>query len=83
MFLSEVVTLMEGEWSCYRGGLMEGAWSCYRGGQYNGGRMVMLRYPNYYKALEIYTGYFESLDIMILFSYLSSMVTTRDYCKHC
>ena len=21
--------------------LMEGAWSCYRGGQYNGGRMVM------------------------------------------
>ena len=23
--------------------LMEGAWSCYRGGQYNGGRMVMLR----------------------------------------
>ena len=26
--------------------LMEGAWSCYRGGQYNGGRMVMLqRWP--------------------------------------
>ena len=23
--VTEVVTLMEGEWSCYRGGLMEGA----------------------------------------------------------
>ena len=23
--------------------LMEGEWSCYRGGQFNGGRMVMLR----------------------------------------
>ena len=23
--------------------LMEGDWSCYRGGQFNGGRMVMLR----------------------------------------
>ena len=23
--------------------LMEGEWSCYRGGQYNAGRMVMLR----------------------------------------
>ena len=57
--VTEVVSLMEGEWSCYRGGpfnggrmvmlqrwcLMEGAWSCYRG-QYNGGRIVMLqRWP--------------------------------------
>ena len=26
--------------------LMEGEWSCYRGGQFNGGRMVMLqRWP--------------------------------------
>ena len=26
--------------------LMEGAWSCYKGGQFNGGRMVMLwRWP--------------------------------------
>ena len=30
-------SLMEGE--C----LMEGEWSCYRGGQFNGGRMVMLQ----------------------------------------
>ena len=36
------------------------------------------QYPNYYKALEICTGYFDSLDIMILFSYLSSIVITRD-----
>ena len=28
--VTEVVSLMEGEWSCYRGG------------QFNGGRMVML-----------------------------------------
>ena len=38
------------------------------------------QYPNYYKALEIYTGYFDSLDIMILFSYPSGIVVTRDYC---
>ena len=31
MFVTEVVSLMEGEWSCYRGG------------QFNGGGMVMLR----------------------------------------
>ena len=52
------VTLMKGEWSCYRnsqfnrgrwscyigggGSLKEGEWSCYRGGQFKGGRMVML-----------------------------------------
>ena len=29
--VTEVVSLMEGEWSCYRGG------------HFNGGRMVMLR----------------------------------------
>ena len=29
------------------------------------------QYPNNYKALEIYTGYIDSLDIMILFSYPS------------
>ena len=33
---------------------------------------------NCYKALEIYTGYFDSLDIMILFSYPSSVIITRD-----
>ena len=31
MVMLEVVNLMEGEWSCYRGG------------QFNGGRMVMLQ----------------------------------------
>ena len=36
------------------------------------------QYPNYYKVLEIYTGYFDSLDIMILFSYPSSIVIMRD-----
>ena len=32
-------------------------------------------YPNYYKALEIHTGYmyFDCLDIMILFAYPSSI----------
>ena len=48
-----MASLMEGEWSCYRGGqfnegrmvmlqrsLMEGEWSCYTGGQFNGWRMV-------------------------------------------
>ena len=38
------------------------------------------QYPNDYTALEIYTGYFDSLDNMILFSYPSSIVITRDYC---
>ena len=52
-----VVSLMEGEWSCYRAGqfnggrmvmlqrwksLMEGEWFCYRGGLFNGGGLVML-----------------------------------------
>ena len=40
--------------------------------------MISDQYPNYYKALEVYTGYFDSLDIVILFSYLSSIVITRD-----
>ena len=38
------------------------------------------QYPKYYKALESCTGYFDSLDIMILLSYPSSIVITRDYC---
>ena len=39
------------------------------------------QFPNYCKVLEIYTGYFDSMDIMILFfSYPSSIVITRDYC---
>ena len=55
--VTEVVTLMEGEWSCYGGdqfkrgrmvmlqrwSLIYGEWSCYRDGQFNGGRIVMLQ----------------------------------------
>ena len=43
--------------------------------------MIPGQYPNYYKALEIYTGYFHSLDTSnILLPYPSSIVITRDYC---
>ena len=43
--------------------------------------MIPDLYPNYYKASEIYTGYFDSLDNMIVLSYPSSIVIiTRDYC---
>ena len=55
--VTEVVTLMEGEWSCYRSGLfnrgrmvmlqrgslLEGERSCYRGGKFSRGRMVLLQ----------------------------------------
>ena len=34
--VTEVVTLMEGEWSCSR------EWSCYGGGQFKEGRMVVI-----------------------------------------
>ena len=38
----EVLTLMEGEWSCYRVcQLKEGEWSCYGGCHFNRGRKVM------------------------------------------
>ena len=40
--------------------------------------MIPDQYPNYCKELEIYSGYFDSLDIMILFS--SNIVMMRDYC---
>ena len=30
--------------------------------------MISDQYPNYYKAVEVYTGYIDSLDIVILFS---------------
>ena len=59
MVVTEVTSLKEGEWSCYRGchfnggrkvirgseevSLMKGEWSCYRNRQFNGGRIVMLR----------------------------------------
>ena len=42
--------------------------------------MISAQYPNYCKAEEVDTGYFDSLDILILFSYLSSIVIMRDYC---
>ena len=44
MFM-QVVSLMEGEWSCYRGGQVnEGRMvMLHVGGQFNGGRMVMLQ----------------------------------------
>ena len=57
-------SLMEGEWSSYRGGhqwrengyltevvgLMEGEWLCYRGDHFNGGKMVRLqKWPVYLK----------------------------------
>ena len=42
--VAEVVTLIEGEWSCYRSDhLMMGEWSYYGGGQFKERRMVMLR----------------------------------------
>ena len=40
-YVTELASLMEGEWSCYS--LMEGEWSFYRGGQFNGGSVVMLQ----------------------------------------
>ena len=58
--VTQVVSLMEREWSCHGGGqfnggrmiirgvvsFMEGEWSFYRGGHFNGGRVVMLwRWP--------------------------------------
>ena len=44
--------------------------------------MIPDQYPNYYKTLEIYTGYFDSLDNVILLSYPSSIVIMRDYCSY-
>ena len=44
MDVTEVVSLIEGEWSCYRGGHFNGGkWSRYRGGQFIGRRMVKLQ----------------------------------------
>ena len=44
--LTEVVSLMEREWSCYGGGQFNRGSMIVRGGQFNGGRMVMLwRWP--------------------------------------
>ena len=35
-YVTEMASLMEGEWSCYSlASIMEGAWLCYRGGQFN------------------------------------------------
>ena len=41
--VTEIVSLMEGEWSCYTGGQVEREWACYRGGQFNGGSIVLPR----------------------------------------
>ena len=43
--------------------------------------MIPDQYPNYYKVLEIHTGYFDSLDTVILFPYPNSIVIPRDYCS--
>ena len=40
--VTEVVTLMEGVWSCYGGGQFKGGRGYVRGGQFNVGRMVSL-----------------------------------------
>ena len=43
VMLQEVACLMEGEWSCYRGGQFirrENGHFTIRGGQFNGGRIV-------------------------------------------
>ena len=40
----QVVSLIEGKWSCYRGGqFREGEWSYHVGGHFNGGRIFMLQ----------------------------------------
>ena len=44
--------------------------------------MIPDHYLNHYKAVEIYTGYFDGLDIMILFPYPSSIAITSDYCTY-
>ena len=41
--LTEVASLMEGEWLCYGGGQFNGESKIMLGGQFKGGRMVMLR----------------------------------------
>ena len=44
MVLTELASLMEGEWSCYGGGKFNGGrMSCYGGGQFKAGRIVMLQ----------------------------------------
>ena len=45
--VTEVVSLMEREWSFYGSGQFNGReWSCYRRCQFNGGRIIMLqRWP--------------------------------------
>ena len=41
--VTEVVNLMEGEWSCYGGGEFKGGrMVCYRGGMFNGGGWFVL-----------------------------------------
>ena len=43
-YVTELASLMEGEWSFYQvDSLLKGEWLCYRGGQFNGGSTVMLQ----------------------------------------
>ena len=48
---------------------------------WNAAYYISDQYTNYYKDFEIYAGYINTLDIMILFSYPSSIVIMRDYCS--
>ena len=41
--VTEVISLMEREWSCYGGGQFNRGSMIVRGGQFNGVRMVMLQ----------------------------------------
>ena len=46
---------------------------------WNAAYYISDQYTNYYKAFEIYAGYINTLEFMILFSYPSSIVIMRDY----
>ena len=58
--VTEVVTLTEEKWSCYRGrengyitelaSLMEGEWSCYRSGHFKEGKMVVTQIASLMQA---------------------------------
>ena len=39
--VTEVASLMEGDWSCYKNGQFNGGNGPYRGGQFNGWRIVL------------------------------------------
>ena len=72
---TEVANLMEGEWSCYRGGkFMAGEWSCFRGGHFNGGRKVMLQmWSVLWKENSHFTEVLTLMDICIICCILRSI----------